>query len=108
PVLVAVAGADAGDLADPDTGRAAGRERRGLGPAADVADHADGLGRGRPDGEAGAAVRRVGAEDLVEAVVRALVEEVEVELADRPRRPPAHRPAPSWTRSSRPRIGIGS
>jgi hypothetical protein len=52
-------------------------------PAVEVAEHVDGRRVRRPHGEPRAGVVGVGAEAAVQVTVRAFVEEVEVELADR-------------------------
>ena len=78
-VLVARAVPDVRDHAFPDSG-ALPRHQEILagGPAVPVADHADLLAVGRPDREPGSAVDDVGAELLVQAVVRTLVEQEQI------------------------------
>lgn len=51
-------------------------------PAVEVADDCDTLGIGRPDGEGRAVSEVVRAEFLVEACVRAFVEEVKVKIGE--------------------------
>src|SRR5205823_1228644 len=84
--------ADARDEAIPDPRALARGERMGvLVPAVEVADDVDALGVRRPDRveRAGDAVHRAGvrSELLVETVVRAFVEEVEVVLREERPRP---------------------
>ena len=86
-VLVDRSLADAGDEALPDAGVAAGRHGVGVGvPAIEVADDGDALGVRRPDGEVGAGLAVNGdemrAKLVVETVVAALVEEVEVHVGE--------------------------
>ena len=87
PVLVQLPGPDAGQKPFPDAGAPAARQRvRVLAPLGERTHDADALGVRRPDGEVrpGLAVHlaRMRAELLVQAVVRALVEEMQVVVSE--------------------------
>jgi len=85
--LVVGAGRDVRREALPDSRRAAGPQRVASGiPAVEVADDGDIAGVRCPDGEVDAVgavgAHRVGAELVVEVEVRALIEEVQVVVAE--------------------------
>ena len=92
---IAVADLGAGGVAGPHAGLGHRFEGDRLLPAGEVADDVDGPGVGRPHGEPAAVVVGVGAEEVVDPPVRALVEQVEVEFARRAGRVIAFRPRSS-------------
>jgi len=85
--LVNSALTEAGDEALPDARAAAWGHGGGVGvPAIEIANDGDALGIGRPDGEPGAGTAvegdEVGTHLLIEAVVAALVEKMEVHVGE--------------------------
>ena len=95
-VFIRLAGPYAAHVDLPEAGFGA-FHRAGFGiPVVEVADHRDGLGMGRPDGEPGALPVRVGAELFVALKMRALVPEIEVVFVE-----PGHSRAGRW------RVGCG-
>ncbi len=83
PVLVESAFTDARHVALPDSGLAHGAHGRGLRfPGVEVAHHGDTPGGGRPDREVNTVAVAVCAEDLPQALMGPLVEQVAVLLAN--------------------------